>query len=168
MKTKKQYAALPYIVFRDHVEVLLITTRRSGRWIIPKGWPETDLLPHRLASLEAFEEAGLKGQIGKKSIGSFSYVKTLDDASQVICDVEVFPLEVSAQYLDWPEKGQRELNWLKPKQAAALIEEENLVKLILDLSPGKKATKAKGKSRSKPKTTPKSKNRLKAKICASF
>ncbi len=152
MKTKKQYAALPYIVFRNHIEVLLITRRRSKRWIIPKGWPEDQLSPHKLAALEAFEEAGLKGQIAKRSIGSFSYVKRLDDETSIICDVDVFPMKVSAQYLDFPEKGQRELRWLKLKKAALLIEEKELVALITGFKPGNKKSRAK----------------LKAKISASF
>ena len=152
MKTKKQYAALPYIVFRDHIEVLLITRRRSKRWIIPKGWPEDQLTPSKLAALEAFEEAGLKGQIGKQKIGNFSYVKQLNNEDSVICNVGVFPLKVSAQYLDFPEKGQRELRWLKLKKAALLIEEKELAAMIRHFDPRKKKTKAK----------------LKAKISASF
>ena len=146
LKTKKQYAALPYIVLRNHIEVLLITRRRSGRWIIPKGWPEQQLTPSKLALLEAFEEAGLKGQIGKHKIGNFSYVKQLEQVASVICDVDVFPLKVSAQYLEFPEKGQRELRWLKLKKAAALIEEEKLADLIRTFDPKKKKVKAKLKS----------------------
>ena len=152
MKTKKQYAALPYIVFRDHIKVLLITRRRSKRWIIPKGWPEDHLIPSKLAALEAFEEAGLKGRIGKHKIGNFNYIKRLDDDHSVICDVDVFPLKVTAQYLDFPEKGQRELRWLKLKKAAQLIEEKELAALIRGFKPGKKKTIA----------------QLKAKISASF
>ena len=152
MKTKKQYAALPYIVFRDHIEVLLITRRRSKRWIIPKGWPEDQLSPPKLAALEAFEEAGLKGHVGKKTIGSFSYVKRLDSDDSVICNVDVFPMKVSAQYLDFPEKGERELRWLKLKKAAALIEEKELAALITNFKLGNKKSRA----------------RLKAKISASF
>ena len=168
MKTKKQYAALPYIVFETHIEVLLITRRRSKRWIIPKGWPEADLLPHKLAELEAFEEAGLRGQIGKKSLGRFSYVKQLNDNESVLCDVEVFPLEVSAQYLDWPEKSQRDLSWLKPDKATALLEEEDLVSLILNFSPTKKRSKgnspAKARSKDKSKKRSKGKSRNKSRL----
>ena len=142
MKTKKQYAALPYIVFRDHIEVLLITRRRSGRWIIPKGWPEQQLTPARLAMLEAFEEAGLKGQIGKHAIGSFNYIKQIDRGNSVICDVDVYPLKVSAQYLDFPEKGQRELRWLRLKKASMLIEEKELATLIRNFDPVRKKTRA--------------------------
>ncbi|MCP4935251.1 MAG: NUDIX hydrolase [bacterium] len=147
MKTKKQYAALPYIVFRNHIEVLLITRRRSKRWIIPKGWPEDQLSPSKLAALEAFEEAGLKGQVAKRAIGNFNYVKRLDDKNSVICSVDIFPMKVSAQYLDFPEKGQRELRWLKLKKAAALIEEKELAALIIRFEPGKKKSRAKLKAK---------------------
>jgi len=152
MKTKKQYAALPYIIFRDHIEVLLITRRRSKRWIIPKGWPEDQLAPPKLAALEAFEEAGLKGQISKQKIGNFSYVKLLSNEDSVICNVGVFPMKVTTQYLDFPEKGQRELRWLKLKKAALLIEEKELAALIRNFEPRNKKIKA----------------QLKAKISASF
>ncbi len=152
MKTKKQYAALPYIVFRDHIEVLLITRRRSKRWIIPKGWPEDQLAPSKLAALEAFEEAGLKGRVGKQQIGSFDYVKRLDNGESIICDVDVFAMKVTAQHLDFPEKGQRQLRWLKLKKAALLIEEKKLATLIRRFDPGRKRKRA----------------QLEAKISASF
>ena len=147
MKTKKQFSALPYIVFRNHIEVLLITRRRSKRWIIPKGWPEEHLTPSKLAALEAFEEAGLKGRVGKRKIGNFNYVKRLDANNSVICDVDVFAMKVTAQYLDFPEKGQRELRWLKLKKAAALIEEKELAQLIRNFDPDRKKTKAQLKAK---------------------
>lgn len=143
MKIKKQYAALPYIVFRDHIEVLLITRRRSKRWIIPKGWPEKQLSAPELAALEAFEEAGLKGRVGKLSIGSFGYIKQLDENNKVMCHVEVYPLKVTAQYLDWPEKGQRKLIWVKLKKASSMIEEKDLARLIRDFRTDKIPTKTK-------------------------
>ncbi len=149
MKTKQQYAALPYIVFHDHIEVLLITRRRSGRWIIPKGWPEDHLPPHKLAQLEAYEEAGLKGRIGKQPLGNFTYIKQLNDKDSVLCDVKVYPLKVSAQFLDFPEKGQRKLRWLKRKKAAALLEERDLAYLIQNfaLEPPRRKSRARLKNK---------------------
>jgi 8-oxo-dGTP pyrophosphatase MutT (NUDIX family) len=172
MKTKKQYAALPYIVFKNHIEVLLITRRRSQRWIVPKGWPEDDLSPHKLAELEAYEEAGLRGQIGKKSIGRFSYIKQLSKDEKILCDVEVYPLAVRAQCLDWPEKGQRLLLWLKPKKAAALIDEQDLGEVIRHFIPPKNLMKTgttkMPKSNTKPTIKTKAKSALNSKINASF
>ncbi len=168
MKTRKQYAALPYIVLADHIEVLLITRRRSRRWIIPKGWPEADLAPHRLAELEAYEEAGLKGRIGKKAIGRFSYVKQLEGHEKVICTLDVFPLKVKAQCLNWPEKGQRELLWAKPKKAASLIEEKELSDLIRRFVPTQKTTGNSTSAKAKSRSGKKSGSSLRARLKAAF
>ncbi|MCF6197935.1 MAG: NUDIX hydrolase [Hyphomicrobiaceae bacterium] len=190
MKTRQQYAALPYMQSGERVDVLLITRRRSGRWIIPKGWPEAAMSGPEVAALEAYEEAGLKGRIGKKSIGRFSYIKQLEDGSKINCDVTVYPLRVSAQYLDWPEKGQRQLCWLKKKKAIEVIEELDLAALIENFTPAKSSkrrknknknkiaakssTKSKGKRKRKRKTNAKNKsknrnrNKLKRGISAAF
>ncbi len=165
MKTRQQYAALPYMQSGERVDVLLITRRRSGRWIIPKGWPEAPLSGPELAALEAYEEAGLKGRIGKKSIGSFSYIKQLEDGSKIKCEVTVYPLRVNAQYLDWPEKGQRQLRWLKKKKAVELIEELELAALIKKFTPVQKSDRPKSKKtkKSNKKTKASSKNKQKNK-----
>ena len=163
MKTRQQYAALPFVTIGRQVEFLLITRRRSGRWIIPKGWPETTLSGRELAALEAYEEAGLKGRIGKKAIGTFSYVKQLDDGPNVICKVTVFPLQVSTQYLDWPEKSQRQLRWVKKKKACELIEEQELATLIENFNPPKKSKQRKAKRKTKSKSKSKGKNASKKK-----
>jgi 8-oxo-dGTP pyrophosphatase MutT (NUDIX family) len=77
------------------LEILLLTTRRSKRWIIPKGWPIKGLRPAKSAAREAFEEAGVRGRVGAKSIGLFAYDKILDENGiQVSCEVRVFPLLV--------------------------------------------------------------------------
>ena len=130
MKTRTQYAALPYIMDAGRCRVLLITSRRSKRWIIPKGWPEADLEPYELAALEAYEEAGVKGHVREKSIGSFSYIKQSDINGHVQYNVDVFPLQVDRQYLDWPEKHERQQRWLKVKKAVLLIDEHDLAELV--------------------------------------
>ncbi len=71
-----QYAALPYRITKPGVlEFMLITSRGTGRWIIPKGWPMKGRKPPKAAAREAFEEAGLRGEIGGKAVGSFTYEK---------------------------------------------------------------------------------------------
>ncbi len=75
-----QYAALPYRV-RDGLELLLITSRETGRWVIPKGWPMKGKTAHAAAAREALEEAGLKGKIGKQSLGDYSYGKRLSNGA---------------------------------------------------------------------------------------
>ena len=74
-----QYGALPYRFTHDpELEILLLTTRQSKRWIIPKGWPIKGLRPAKSAAREAFEEAGVSGRVGAKSVGFFAYDKILD------------------------------------------------------------------------------------------
>ena len=94
--------------------MLLITSRETRRWVIPKGWAEKGVAPHEQAAREAFEEAGLQGEIGVKPIGSYRYLKRLQGGQTVPCRVDVFPLTVDHRLDDWPEKGQREATWLDP------------------------------------------------------
>lgn len=135
MSRKQQFAALPYVTKGDRVEVCLITSRASGRWIIPKGWPQKGLAPHELAALEAFEEAGLIGRIGKRPIGRFCYVKRMGDGSGIKCEVGVYPLLVESQAADWPEKRQRKVTWVKQEKAAKYVAEDKLLEIILGFGP---------------------------------
>ncbi|MBV8439813.1 MAG: NUDIX hydrolase [Hyphomicrobiales bacterium] len=129
---RMQYAALPYrLTLLAGLEVLLVTTRRSKRWIIPKGWPIKGLAPSRSAAREAFEEAGVRGKIGTKSVGVFTYDKLLDQhALPVNCEVKVFPLLVKRQSEVWPEMEQRLFQWFEPSEAVSLIREPQLKKLV--------------------------------------
>ena len=99
--------------------MLLITSRETRRWVIPKGWAEKGVAPHEQAAREAFEEAGLQGEIGTQPIGSYRYLKRLQNGQTVPCRVDVFPLSVDHRLDDWPEKGQREASWLTPAEAAS-------------------------------------------------
>jgi 8-oxo-dGTP pyrophosphatase MutT (NUDIX family) len=112
-------------------EVLLVTTRQTKRWIIPKGWPIKGLKPAKSAAREAYEETGVRGVIRAKSIGTFTYDKRLDEDGIVIpCEVKVFPLLVKRQSKTWPEYHQRATRWLELTVALPLIEEESLRMLI--------------------------------------
>lgn len=116
---------------------MLVTSRETRRWVIPKGWAEKGVEPHALAAKEAFEEAGLVGEIGRKPIGSYRYLKHFRGKKatrSVPCEVVVFPLAVSRQLEDWPERGQRETRWFTPAEAAMLVEEGGLVTLLLGLA----------------------------------
>jgi 8-oxo-dGTP pyrophosphatase MutT (NUDIX family) len=124
-----QVAALPYRL-RGGLEFLLITSRETGRWVLPKGWPMGGKMAHVAAAREALEEAGVKGTVGKSSIGAYDYGKRLADGSSVRCVVDVYPLEVSSQAKRWREKGQRRLEWLSPREAADRVEEAELAELI--------------------------------------
>ena len=127
-----QYGALPYrFTPTEALEILLVTTRRSKRWIIPKGWPIKGLRPAKSAAREAFEEAGVRGKIGAKSVGLFNYDKLLDEEGiQFNCEVKVFPLLVKRQSENWPEIEQRLVQWVEPDKAVSMIKEPELKKLI--------------------------------------
>jgi 8-oxo-dGTP pyrophosphatase MutT (NUDIX family) len=129
-----QYAALPYRLYGGSLmEVLLITSRDTGRWIIPKGWPLKGKPPHKAAAREAREEAGLVGKINRRPIGSFSYEKRLKRGKIVVCEVQVFGLKVKRQRASWPEKGERQLKWLSQTEAAEIVADRLLGTIIRTL-----------------------------------
>ena len=129
-----QYAALP---FRRRpaagTQVLLVTSRQTGRWIIPKGWPIKRKAPHAAAAQEALEEAGVVGRVRRRSIGSYQYKKRLKNGEAILCKVQVFPLEVDRQERTWPEKGKRKVKWFSPDKAAATVDEAVLRDIIRKL-----------------------------------
>ncbi len=112
------------------IQVMLLTSRETHRWVIPKGWPIKGLKPAEVAAREAYEEAGLAGRIiGKRRIGMFEYQKQLP-GGPVLCEVRVFLLWVNGQSRKWPEKTQRETRWFDPAEAAALVDEDGLAEII--------------------------------------
>lgn len=131
---KKQYAALPYRhVGEDGLEVMLITSRGTGRWVVPKGWPITGRKPWNSAAREAFEEAGIVGDVGKTPAGRYRYEKLLKNGTTTLCEVEVFPLKVERELRSWPEKVERTRRWFSPEEAADMVGEEGLRSLLSDL-----------------------------------
>jgi 8-oxo-dGTP pyrophosphatase MutT (NUDIX family) len=126
-----QFGALPFQIAPDGLRVLLLTSRETRRWVIPKGWPIRGLKPREVAAREAFEEAGLIGRIaGKRSIGSYHYRKLLKERREMLCRVKVFLLSVHHQVDEWPEKEQREWCWVEPIKAAQMVEEGGLAEII--------------------------------------
>ncbi|MCW2243839.1 NUDIX hydrolase [Azospirillum canadense] len=128
-----QYAALPFRLRSRRPEVLLVTSRETRRWIIPKGWAEKAVKPHAMAAREAYEEAGVRGTVDHKPFGSYRYVKRLTASKSVLCSVTVYLLEVEEELDDWPEKSERERRWLSPSQAALTVGESGLVEMLLRL-----------------------------------
>lgn len=125
-----QYAALPYRVRRDgEVQIRLITSRETRRWVIPKGWPMKGLSPPKAAARECYEEAGLMGVISREPLGMYTYEKRLGTRS-VLCDVLVFPLKVKRLLQKWPERFQRHGFWFSVDSAAGAVQEEELAQLI--------------------------------------
>lgn len=130
-RRRVQYAALPYRrKARSRMQVMLITSRETGRWIIPKGWPKRRQAPYASAAREAREEAGVVGDVGRDPIGSYSYQKRLKNGAVVACDVHVFPLEVKRQQKRWPEKEEREFHWFSPSEAAKAVQEPVLKDIL--------------------------------------
>jgi 8-oxo-dGTP pyrophosphatase MutT (NUDIX family) len=125
-----QYAALPYRETANGLELLLITTRRTRRWIVPKGWPMDGRAPHDAAAREALEEAGVCGEIGDKPIGSYRYFKERKTGELVPCKVDVFALKVKQQRKNWAEKDARELRWCSLNEALTCVGEPGLRQII--------------------------------------
>jgi 8-oxo-dGTP pyrophosphatase MutT (NUDIX family) len=126
-----QYAALPYRARgRAELEIMLVTSRTTRRWIIPKGWPESGIPPHQVAAREALEEAGVVGRVSKRPIGSFPYEKVLKRGATARCRVQVFALRVTRQKKRWPEKRARQIEWCAPAEAARFVREPQLRRII--------------------------------------
>jgi 8-oxo-dGTP pyrophosphatase MutT (NUDIX family) len=128
-----QVAALPYRIADGEAEVLLVTSRGTRRWIIPKGWPIKGKKNHRVAELEAFEEAGVQGQVARRPFGQYEAWKRLSDHF-LLCTVEVYPLQVRRQRKSWLEQGQRRTLWFKILDAADIVEEPGLRSVIRDFA----------------------------------
>ena len=113
--------------------VLLITSRDTGRWIIPKGWPMAGRSLHGAAALEAWEEAGVRGHVGRHEIGRYSYDKRQDSGYGVPVEVRVFLFHVTGLADDFPEAAQRSRRWFDAATAADLVAEPGLKSLLLQL-----------------------------------
>jgi 8-oxo-dGTP pyrophosphatase MutT (NUDIX family) len=131
MELFSQCAALAYVETANAPLILLITTRRRGRWTIPKGWPKAGLPDAELAAREAQEEGGVEGEVGDAPLGSYDYTKRLHLFSWVRCRVAVYPLRVDRQLLTWREKASRTVLWVPPEKAAELVRERQLSDLLL-------------------------------------
>ena len=134
-----QVGALPWRRrFSGALEVMLVTSRETKRWVVPKGWPMTGLSDAEAAAIEAWEEAGVKGLIAPAPIGGFSYLKRMKDGSDRPCRVKLYPLEVTTDRPDWPEAGQRDRRWVSPQEAAGLVAEPELAALLRRFDPAGK------------------------------
>jgi len=130
-KHKKQIAALPLRWSkRGNLKVLLITSRETKRWVMPKGWPMEGKKPWRAAEIEALEEAGVQGVMSKSSIGKYRYLKKLSDGEKVSCEVKLFPMYVHKMRKKWPEKKERTRRWFSVKAAAKRVREPQLTAIL--------------------------------------
>ncbi len=122
----EQSAVIPYRVGEAGIEVLIITSRNKGKWIVPKGWIESDLDSHMSAKKEALEEAGVKGRVSAVSLGCYRHGSSKSDPI-----VEVFLMRVQDELDEWPEQEERTRQWVSLERAYEHVEEEGL-RSILD------------------------------------
>lgn len=130
-----QFGALPYRFVRGELSVLLVTSRRTGRWVVPKGHPIRGLSPPASAAREALEEAGVEGVVTPRAIGAYPYRKRLFLGLWRRARVTVFPLRVEKLLETWPEASQRQRRWFVPDEAASVVQPSVLRDLILGFSP---------------------------------
>jgi 8-oxo-dGTP pyrophosphatase MutT (NUDIX family) len=146
---RQQYAALcfRYTGSGEEVEILVVTSRTSARWIIPRGWPMKRKKPHEAAAIEAWEEAGVRGRVRKDAVGRYTYLKMLDNGDVVPCVVDVFQIEITGEETSFKERGERLLEWVRPDEAARRVREIELKSLLVDFRPrGKRKRLAEEKS----------------------
>lgn len=132
---RSQFGALVYRVKDGKLQILLITSRGTGRWIIPKGWPMLGKRPAEAAAQEAWEEAGVKGTVSDQCLGLYSYYKTRTRFGTLPCLVNVYPVKARKLSKIYPEVGQRRRKWFSPKKAAKLVREPELARLIKSFDP---------------------------------
>lgn len=129
---RTQFAALCHRrAKKGELQILVLTSRDTGRWVIPKGWPMGNKAAHVVAETEALEEAGVKGIVEHDALGSFSYGKAMPEGLVLPCEVVVHALEVTGTVEDFKEKGERRLEWVSAQEAAARVAEPGLKKIIL-------------------------------------
>ncbi len=136
-KFRQQYGALCFRQKNDGtaIEILVITSRDSGRWIIPKGWPMQGKQPYEAAAIEAWEEAGVRGKVRKKPVGRYTYLKLLGTGDVVPCIVDIFQITVKEVRDNFKERGERILAWVSPDEAARRVREIELKSLLVDFVP---------------------------------
>jgi 8-oxo-dGTP pyrophosphatase MutT (NUDIX family) len=137
----RQIAALPYRTSGPAsdapVDILMVTSRETRRWVIPKGNVMRSVAPHHAAAIEAEEEAGVRGAVGPAPIGSYRYCKKRRGGASLMLNVDVFPLAVTEELDSWKEQGERERRWFSLEDAALAVEEEDLAALIRGFDPGR-------------------------------
>lgn len=128
---RTQYGALCWRLRRDSLQLLLVTSRDTGRWVIPKGWPHDGLDGPASAAREAWEEAGVEGAVDPRCLGVFGYDKVQPTLVCVPCVVGVYGLRVQRLLRGFPERSQRRRKWFSVEKAARRVAEPELRALML-------------------------------------
>ncbi|NNE52429.1 MAG: NUDIX hydrolase [Sulfitobacter sp.] len=132
---RTQFAALCYRIKQGKVQILLITSRGTKRWIVPKGWPMEGKTPAASALQEAWEEAGVHGRSAGGCLGVYSYEKGRRRDDDLPCLAMLYPVAVKSLAKRYPEGRERRRQWVSRKKAARLVEEPELAQLIRDFDP---------------------------------
>ncbi|MCT4555961.1 MAG: NUDIX hydrolase [Pelagimonas sp.] len=131
----EQIAALPMRWDeKGDLQILMVTSRGTGRWVMPKGWEMDGKKPWAAAEIEALEEAGAKGYISHDCIGTYRYTKVMNDGKVIPCVVRVYPMIVEKLKRNWKERNQRTRRWFSPKSAARKVNEQELSDLLMSLT----------------------------------
>lgn len=132
--TQTQMAALPVISKgKGDIRILMITSRDTGRWVLPKGWPMKGKNLRQAAEQEALEEAGVLGNLSKKPIGVYHYLKRIEGGADIPCEVILYPMRVTKLLRNWQERGERKRKWFSAKGAAKRVLEPDLSDLLLKI-----------------------------------
>lgn len=133
---RQQVAALCWRETGGEIEILLVTTRNTGRWTPPRGWPMAGKTASEAASQEAWEEAGVIGAAAETPIGAYRYDKFLSKGGiGAPVEVRLFPLEVRKRKKTFPEANQRKQKWMSRNEAANAVRETELKRLIEGFTP---------------------------------
>lgn len=133
-RSAKQIAALPLRWDEQgRLRVLMVTSRDTGRWVMPKGWTMEGKKPWRAAEIEALEEAGVTGHVSRVPIGEYRYDKVLGGGDSLRCRVTLFPMMVEGVKRRWKERHERRRRWFSVKGAARAVAEPGLVDILSEL-----------------------------------
>ena len=130
-KVFKQIGALCFKIEKNKLFILLIKSRRSKRWVIPKGWKLATMNSRMSVAVEAWEEAGVQGKVSKRPIGFYHYRKANKDGSFFSCEVKVYSLSVFKLKKKFPEMNERKSKWFSSDQASLMVDEPELKKIFL-------------------------------------
>jgi 8-oxo-dGTP pyrophosphatase MutT (NUDIX family) len=133
--TRTQHGALCWRIERGSVQVLLVSSRDTGRWIIPKGWPIAGLAPQEVALREAWEEAGVQGAANPLCLGLYPYRKIIGPDRAIPCVVTVYAVKVSRLRARFPERKERRRKWFSAQKAAGKVDEPALRALLAGFVP---------------------------------
>lgn len=132
---RRQVAALPWEKRKGTLFVALVNSRETGRLVLPKGWPEKGMTDPQAAEQEAFEEAGLKGKMSNKIVGTYEYVKVIGPGFALPCIVDIYPMQVRKMLSSWPEKLERARFWMTLEDAAKRVAEPALAEILKNFKP---------------------------------